>query len=78
MFASGEYINKIAARIDGPNDLLTSLTFTKSDGSVRICGNDSIGTPLPEQSATYLIGIDGHFDQYLERVGLKVMPESDA
>ena len=47
-FASGEYINKIGATITGMKDHLSSLTFTKNDGSELVCGNDTIGIDLPE------------------------------
>ena len=74
-FAMGEYINQIGGTTD---TLVNSLTFTKNDGTEITCGNASEGMAFAPITGTYLVGIDGHFDEYLVGTNMKTMAESAA
>ena len=74
MFAQGEFVNGISGTADTS---VNSLTFTKNDGSEITCGNSGEGTALTPVSG-YLIGIDGHFSEYLDRTAMMTMPEATA
>ena len=75
MFAQGEFVNGISGTAD---TMVNSLTFTKNDGSEITCGNSGEGTAFDPISGEYLIGVDGHFSEYLDRTAFKTMPEATA
>ena len=74
-FGTGEYISGIGGSTDTE---INSLVFKKSDGQELVCGNPEEGFGFAPIDGFYLIGVDGHFSTYLNRIQLKTMPESAA
>jgi hypothetical protein len=73
-FADGVYVNGISGTSD---TMINSLKFTSSDGMEITCGAPGMGDAFDPISG-YLIGIDGHFSEYLDRTAMKTMPEAAA
>ena len=74
-FADGVYVNAISGTAD---TVINSLTFTSSDGTEITCGASGMGNAFTPITASYLIGIDGFFTEYLDRTNMKTMPEAQA
>ena len=73
-FADGVFVNAISGTSDV---MVNSLKFTSSDGNEIECGAPGMGDAFDAISG-YLIGIDGHFSEYLDRTAMKTIPVAAA
>ena len=55
--------------------MVNALTFTRNDGMTLECGVISDATNFGPVSDFYLIGINGHFSEYLDNLQLKTIAE---
>ena len=58
------------------DEMVNSLTFTRDDGMEIVCGAPGEGFAFAPVNGQYLIGVDGHFSEYLDGIDMKTMPEA--
>ena len=74
-FSPGQYISGIGGSTDTE---INSLIFKKNDGEVLTCGNTDEGFAFADINGLYVIGVDGYFSNYLNKIKFKTLPESAA